>query len=573
MATISSTREPAHAGTSSRPSSRDTDSAQSYSETDSLLSPNTAASTPNYKTTKFSSDLEARPHRSDEASEDIPVERVTKGAALIISLLLIGVFISYADGTLVIATYGTIASEFGALGDASWLATSYTLATCAVQPLTGKLSDIYGRKSVLLISYALFAAGCVLTGLSGAMWQTILGRVVAGVGSAGMSVMVSMLIIDLVPLIQVAAWRSYVNVVGTIGRGIGGPLGGLLADTIGWRWSFIGQGPVMLVAIILVAAKLPAHSTSDVVQSESGHSRLRRIDFFGAFLLAGTVTSFLGALSLGGQTFPWSHPIVIGLLIGSILLSISFVFYENKYAAEPIFPPALLIRREVAAPYAILALQTGAQVGMMYSVPIYFRVAQESSNTLAGLHLFPAVIGNTLGGLLAGLLIQKTGRYKTLLTLSALSSVLSYTLLILTWHTGPLSFVSSLFIFPGGFGLGITAACTFIALTASIQKKELSIATGGMYLAGSIGMVVGVALCAGVLNNCLGATLAGSGLERSVIRKAMEDVGSIKYLQGDVKKAVVGAYVKSLEASHVVTLSFSLLAFVVSLLVREKKIK
>src|SRR4051812_5236147 len=123
----------------------------------------------------------------------------------------------------------------------------------------------------------------------------------------------------------------------------------------------------MLVAIILVAAKLPAHSTSDVAQSETGHSRLRRIDFFGAFLLAGTVTSFLGALSLGGQSFPWSHPIVIGLLLGSILLSISFVFYENKYAAEPIFPPALLIRREVAAPYAILALQTGAQVGVSFN--------------------------------------------------------------------------------------------------------------------------------------------------------------------------------------------------------------
>ncbi|KAM3084217.1 hypothetical protein ACMFMF_001574 [Clarireedia jacksonii] len=378
---------------------------------------------------------------------------------------------------------------------------------------------------------------------------------------------------DLVPFIQVAAWRSYVNVVGTIGRGIGGPLGGLLADTIGWRWSFIGQGPVMLVAIILVAAKLPAHSTSDIVQPETEHSRLRRIDFFGAFLLASTVASFLGALSLGGQKLPWSHPIVIGLLLGSLLLSISFVFYENKYAAEPIFPPSLLIRREVAAPYAILALQTGAQVGMMYSVPIYFRVVQESSNTLAGLHLFPAVIGNTLGGLLAGLLIQKTRRYTTLLTLSTLSSAISYTLLILTWSTESLSLIPSLFIFPGGFGLGITSACAFIALTASIQKKELSMATGGMFLAGSIGMVVGVALCAGVLNNCLGATLAASGLEKTVIRKAMEDVGSIKYLDGDVKRLVAGAYVKSLEASHAISLSFSLLAFVVSLLVREKEIK
>ncbi|KAM3084216.1 hypothetical protein ACMFMF_001573 [Clarireedia jacksonii] len=167
MAAIPSIREPADGGDSNRPSSRNTDSVESYSETDSLLSPNTAASTPNYKTTEFPSDIEARPHRSDEQSEDTTVKKVTKGTALIISLLFIGVFISYADGTLVIATYGTIASEFGALGDASWLTTSYTLAIDADND----------------------------SGISGAMWQTILGRVVAGVGSAGMSVMVSMLII------------------------------------------------------------------------------------------------------------------------------------------------------------------------------------------------------------------------------------------------------------------------------------------------------------------------------------------------------------------------------------------
>ncbi|EDO01861.1 hypothetical protein SS1G_04336 [Sclerotinia sclerotiorum 1980 UF-70] len=472
-----------HKDDSSQASSRHANSIKSSSETDSLLSPVTATSTPNYKSTSTFPDVESA---QNVQAENETTGRVTKSAAIIISLLLIGVFISYADGTLVLATYGTIASEFRALGDASWLTTSYSLAMCAVQPLTGKISDIYGRKPVLLISYGFFVIGCVLTGLSQAMWQTVMGRVVAGMGGAGMSVMVSVLIVDLVPLIHVAAWRSYVNVVGTIGRSIGGPLGGL---------SFIGQGPLMLFAIVLVAYKLPTRSLSDEpIHADDGPSRLRRIDFVGAFMLTGTIAAFLAALSLAGQALPWSHPIVIGLLLGSVLLGAVFVSYEIKVATEPIFPPALAIQRDVAASYAINALQLGAQVGMMYSVPLYFRVTQGSSNTTAGLHLFPAVFGNTTGGLLAGWLISR------------------------------------------------------------------------------IGTVVGVALCAGVQNSALGEALGGLGLDDSVVRKVMSDVGSVKDLHGNIRLQVIEAYVKSLEASHAVSVGLSALAFLVSLVVREKKI-
>ena len=169
---------------------------------------------------------------------------------------------------------------------------------------------------------------------------------------------------DLVPLIQVAAWRSYVNVVSTLGRSIGGPLGGLLADTIGWRWSFIGQGPLILLAIMLVALKLPSRSSTDQVQQKGKPSKLRRIDFVGAFMLAVTIVALLGALSLGGQNLSWSHPIVIGLTIGAVVLGCLFVTYETKYALEPVFPPTLVVRRDVATPYAIVALQVAAQLAV-----------------------------------------------------------------------------------------------------------------------------------------------------------------------------------------------------------------
>lgn len=156
---------------------------------------------------------------------------------------------------------------------------------------------------------------------------------------------------------------------------------------------------------------------------------------------------------------------------------------------------------------------------MMYSIPLYFRATQGSSNTVAGSHLFPAVLGNTVGGLLVGFTIQKTGRYKALTILATISSSLTYSLLILRWH-GKTSWLESLEIIPGGFGTGMAAAATFIALTSSVEKAEVAMATGGMYLASAIGMVVGIAVSSSVQLNSLRALLVESihGPEAAEVR-------------------------------------------------------
>ena len=206
------------------------------------------------------------------------------------------------------------------------------------------------------------------------------GRVISGIGAAGMTVLVSIIITgssavfvcsalsklietDLVPLIQVASWRAYVNLVATLGRSLGGPLGGFLADTVGWRWSFLGQGPLTLLAIILVAYKLPSRKTpAEAAAPAKGQlAKLRRLDFMGAFVLALAIVSLLSALSLGGQEFPWDHPFVVGSGVTSVFAGVLFVVWETKYAVDPVFPPALLVQRDVVTSYAISALQMAAQ--------------------------------------------------------------------------------------------------------------------------------------------------------------------------------------------------------------------
>lgn len=271
-----------------------------------------------------------------------------------------------ADGTIIISTYVGIASEFHQLQNGSWLATSFVLASTAAFPIAARLSDIYGRRGVLLFSYALFVVGTIGSGIGRTMSQVIAGRLVAGIGGGGMTVLVSILITDLVPKIQIAAYRSYVNVAATIGRALGGPTGGWLADTVGWRWSLIGQAPFIVVAMIFICFKLETSVEEGELHGKRKNlaSKLGQIDFIGALLIMGAVVTLLLILDLGGQRVKWSSPIIIGLAVSTIVLGATFCWYDSKIARVPIFTPALLVQRNVWVSYSVSMFQVAAQVGV-----------------------------------------------------------------------------------------------------------------------------------------------------------------------------------------------------------------
>lgn len=486
-----------------------------------------------------------------------------------------GVFIANADTFLVIATYGTISSHFDALESASWLSTSYGMAMCASQPVVGKLSDIFGRKPVLLTCYALFAIGSLVCGAGQSMLQVIIGRSVAGIGGGGMVAIVSILITDLVPLIEIASWRSYVNVAATTGRSVGGPLGGWLADSIGWRWSFIGQAPITGLAFVLVLWKLEdpvKKAGNSLARKPKQPSNIGRVDFVGAILIVISILAFLFAVDIAGQNTRLTSPLLLGLAGLFLIFGTIFVIYEAKYAREPIFPPQLLLRRDVAIAYIINAAQGAAQSAMMFSVPLYFQVTEGASDARAGSHLVPAVVGNAVASLMAGIYIKKTGRYKKLILLALLCAVTGYSLMVIRWD-GSMDSWESLYVIPGGFGTGMSMAGSFIALTANLEQADMAVATSGLYLAGNLGLVVGVSMSNGVqkagLRRLLAERLTGPGSSKAsldldlhfvkillanvlkqIIKRILSDVSYVKELSGSIKRTVIGSYVESLEYSH-----------------------
>jgi hypothetical protein len=173
--------------------------------------------------------------------------------------------------------------------------------------------------------------------------------------------------------------------------------------------SFIGQAPLSLFAFFIVAWKLvnPSIPVPTSQESSKTRSKLGRIDYLGSILMSVTIVTFILAIDMPSRGISWASPIVVSLLTTSAILGTFFFFFEQRYASEPIFPPRLLFERNVASSYAIIALQIAAQMSMMFSIPLYFQVTSGASNAEAGSYLVPAVVGNTIGGLMTGLIIKR----------------------------------------------------------------------------------------------------------------------------------------------------------------------
>ncbi|CAI7653000.1 unnamed protein product [Penicillium pancosmium] len=266
----------------------------------------------------------------------------------------------------------------------------------------------------------------------------------------------------------------------TLGRSAGGPLGGWLTDLIGWRWAFILQAPLLCLAAFLVFVRMKILSRETVSSSEIEGRPARRVDILGTVLLSGSIVALVLLVDCGGRIFPWLSHMTLILATLSIFALVAFVYVEKNVALEPILDLKILSKPNVATSYLASSFQTAAQVSMMFAVPLYFQVTGSVSSTVAGAHLVPAVIANTIGGLLSGYFIGCTGRYKFVQVASGLIGSLAYLLQFLRWN-GRTGFWESLYIMPGGLGSGLSSA-GFVSMTAFLEPEEIAMATSGFIL-------------------------------------------------------------------------------------------
>ncbi|KAL8966523.1 MAG: hypothetical protein Q9197_005931, partial [Variospora fuerteventurae] len=486
-------------------------------------------------------------HGGDEESQDYVTEyqgmpEVKEKLKYILPAIAIGVFLSAADQTLIVTMYGKIGSDLEALNKTSWVSTAYFLTLTSFQPLYGKLSDIFGRKSALLFGYAIFGIGCLLCGLARNMNELIAARAFSGIGGGGMTTVVAIMMSDIVPLRERGTWQGIINVIYAAGAGCGAPLGGVLADLFSWRWAFLAQAPMCALAFLSVTFVL--HLPKG--ESAGWKKKLARVDFLGAFVLVSAVFTLLLGLDRGSND-SWTVPVTIVSLSISFPLFILFVLVEQRFAAEPFAPSRIIWDRSLVACYLCNFFSFAGYLSVIFYIPLFFQAVDGLTATQASVRLLPTIIAGVCGSLIGGLLMQKTGRYYWL-TVIAYSMLFVGVLIMMLFSDLIMNSTYGIAVglVVGGFGNGIGTTSSLIGLISNAAQADQAVATACSYLFRTMGSVVGLALSATVvqqsLRNQLQERLNSGKDAEEVVRQVRQSLDYIKTLSPEVKQIVKECY-------------------------------
>ncbi|TVY15661.1 Vacuolar membrane amino acid uptake transporter fnx2 [Lachnellula arida] len=491
---------------------------------------------------------------------------------LLFPAVSIGILLSAADQTLIVSSYARMGSDLNALNNTSWIATAYFLTLTGFQPLYGKLSDIFGRKAALLFAYTVFGTGCLFCGLARNLGELVAARAFAGIGGGGMTTVVSILLSDIVPLRQRGPWSGYTNIVSAVGASSGAPLGGFLADSIGWRWAFVGQFPMCVLASIAVYLVLDLPLTDH----SHWHEKLKRVDFLGAFSLVLAVFALLIGLDRGSNV-SWRDTIAIVCSSVSIPLFAIFLFVETKVASHPFAPGHIIFKRSLLPSYLCNFFGLCTNMSLVFYMPLYFQAVEGASATAAGLRLVPAMICSVSGSLFGGLYIQKTGRYYRLTVCSYALSITGCMAVFLcsgTLCTSGWAMVAGMGM--SSFGGGSAIVATLINVLAHADPKDQATANACSYLFRSLGSVTGVSLAATVVQQSLRTRLR-AGLESGrqadeIVDRVRQSLDYIKELEPRIRGLVRRCYQVSTNSAFGMSIAFVTCALVCSLYMREKKV-
>ncbi|CAN5238785.1 N/A [soil metagenome] len=441
-----------------------------------------------------------------------PLERRVTLIALMIVFLL-----SALDQTIVATAMPRIVAQLSGLDLYPWVTTAYLLASTVMVPIYGKLSDIFGRKPILVIGIVLFMIGSVLCGMSGefgdlpliggGMPQLIVFRAIQGLGGAGLITSAFAVIADLYPPRERAKMGGLFGSVFGLASVAGPLIGGFFTDLptvhlaglaiAGWRWVFYINLPLAGLALFMVLIEMPRLT----------HRIGGRIDFAGAGLLLTTFVPLLLALSWGG-TAGWMSPHILALLGGSAISMVAFLLVEAR-VDNPIVSLDLFRNRTFATANLSAFLMFMAFMGMVSFLPLYMQLGLGLSATTSGLAMTPLTIGLIAASTVSGFIVNRLGRYKEVMVGGAATTALAAFLLS---QTPPDASLFDLMwrVTLLGLGLGPAQSVFNLAAQNAVERRQLGVATSAGQFFRQVGSTVGVAVFGAVLTHNLAAPRSGA---------------------------------------------------------------
>jgi EmrB/QacA subfamily drug resistance transporter len=478
---------------------------------------------------------------------------------LLFTALALALLLSELDQTVFATALPTVVGELSGVQDMLWVGTAYMLAGTVALPVYGKLSDLLGRKPVLITGMLVFVAGSVLGGLSTDMGTLIAARAIQGLGGGGLIVLVQSVVADTVPARDRAPYLSAIGAVFALSAVAGPVVGGWLTEGVGWRWAFWVNLPLGGLAVLAVAVLLrhePPRRDEPV-----------QLDVAGTTTLAVAVTALVLLVSWGGTRLSWTSPAALGLAALTLASAVVFVLVERR-AVEPVIPLQLFADRTFTAAVVAGLVMAVAMFGTLGYLPTYLQMAAGLAPTAAGMAMLTLVAGLALATVGAAQLVKRTGRTKVLpLVGTGLVAVALGLLATLTPGT-PLP-LAGLYLLLLGLGIG----CAWEVLVVVVQNTAPDAAVGTATATNSffreIGVCLGSALVGALFTARLGALLAdrvpaADGVDVDSLTPALAEG-----LPPAVRAAVAGAYNDALTPVFALLVPVVLASTVLLLLVRE----
>ncbi|KAI8674898.1 MFS domain-containing protein [Fusarium keratoplasticum] len=437
--------------------------------------------------------------------------------ALILAALYATMFLVALDRTIIGTAVPRISTEFHALDDISWYASAYLITSSATQLLWGRIYTFYSTKLIFIAAVVIFEVGSALCGAAPNSTAFIIGRAIAGMGSAGIFSGSSVILTQILPLEKRPMYIGMMGSIFGVASIVGPLMGGAFTDNVTWRWCFYINLPIggAVLAVLFVFLHVP-----QVTNTETLKRQFIRMDPIGTVLFLPGIVCLILALQWGGASYPWSDGRIIALFVVAGVLLLAFIGVQIWRQEDATTPPRIVSQRSVACGIVYAMCIGGGMISLLYTLPIWFQAIKGTSAIQSGIDTIPLVLSLVVGAIMSGAIITRTGYYVPwMFVATILTSVGSGLMTTFKTNTGHSAWIGYQVLF--GLGLGTGMQQPSMAAQTVLSQSDVSIGISLMFFSQSLGGAVFICIGQSIFVNYLSDGLkAVSGINIQAILEA-----------------------------------------------------